>query len=274
MNRRPGFLVYGLLTAFLIGSALPLYWSVVIGSHTKAEANQIPPPLTPGGHFLDNARRVLDTTDFWTAMLNSVLVSTACALSVAFVSTLAGYAFAKLRFRGSKVLMGFVVMTMAVPTQLAIVPLFILMRDYGLLDTLVAVALPTMVTAFGVFFMRQYLVDAVPDELIEAARMDGCTMIRTFWTVAVPAARPAMSILFLFTFMMVWTDYMWPLVALQKTETLQIALDRLALTGQGQTTDYALVLAGAAMATIPLLILFALSGRQLVAGIMQGAVKG
>ena len=274
MNRRPGFLVYGLLTAFLIGSALPLYWSVVIGSHTKAEANQIPPPLTPGGHFLDNARRVLDTTDFWTAMLNSVLVSTACALSVAFVSTLAGYAFAKLRFRGSKVLMGFVVMTMAVPTQLAIVPLFILMRDYGLLDTLVAVALPTMVTAFGVFFMRQYLVDAVPDELIEAARMDGCTMIRTFWTVAVPAARPAMSILFLFTFMMVWTDYMWPLVALQKTETLQIALDRLALTGQGQTTDYALVLAGTAMATIPLLILFALSGRQLVAGIMQGAVKG
>jgi cellobiose transport system permease protein len=274
MNRRPGFLVYGLLTAFLIGSALPLYWSVVIGSHTKAEANQIPPPLTPGGHFLDNARRVLDTTDFWTAMLNSVIVSTACALSVAFVSTLAGYAFAKLRFRGSKVLMGFVVMTMAVPTQLAIVPLFILMRDYGLLDTLVAVALPTMVTAFGVFFMRQYLVDAVPDELIEAARMDGCTMIRTFWTVAVPAARPAMSILFLFTFMMVWTDYMWPLVALQKTETLQIALDRLALTGQGQTTDYALVLAGAAMATIPLLILFALSGRQLVAGIMQGAVKG
>jgi cellobiose transport system permease protein len=274
MNRRPGFFVYGLLTAFLIGSALPLYWSVVIGSHTKAEANQIPPPLTPGGHFLDNARRVLDTTDFWTAMLNSVIVSTACALSVAFVSTLAGYAFAKLRFRGSKVLMGFVVMTMAVPTQLAIVPLFILMRDYGLLDTLVAVALPTMVTAFGVFFMRQYLVDAVPDELIEAARMDGCTMIRTFWTVAVPAARPAMSILFLFTFMMVWTDYMWPLVALQKTETLQIALDRLALTGQGQTTDYALVLAGAAMATIPLLILFALSGRQLVAGIMQGAGKG
>jgi cellobiose transport system permease protein len=274
MSRRPGFVVYGLLTAFVIGSALPLYWSFVIGSHTKEEANQVPPPLVPGGHFLDNARRVLDTTEFWSAMLNSLLVSTACGLSVVFFSTLAGYAFAKLRFRGSNVLMGFVVMTMAVPTQLAIVPLFILMRDYGLLDTLVAVGLPSLVTAFGVFFMRQYLLDAVPDELIEAARMDGCTMLRTFWTVAVPAARPAMAILFLFTFMTVWTDYMWPLVALQKTETLQIALDRLALTGQGQTTDYALVLAGAGMATIPLLILFALSGRQLVAGIMQGAVKG
>ncbi|WP_028655243.1 carbohydrate ABC transporter permease [Nocardioides sp. J54] len=271
---RPGFLVYGLLAAFVLGSALPLYWSFVIGSHTKGEANDFPPPLVPGGHFLENARRVIDSVDFWQAMLNSLIVSTACGVAVVFFSTLAGYAFAKLTFRGSNLLMGFVVMTMAVPTQLAIVPLFILMRDYGLLDTLAAVALPTLVTAFGVFFMRQYLVDAVPTELIEAARMDGCTMLRTFWTVAVPAARPAMAILFLFTFMQVWTDYMWPLVALQETETLQIALDRLALTGQGQTTDYALVLAGAGMSTIPLLLLFVLAGRQLVTGIMQGAVKG
>jgi len=273
-HERPGFLVYGLLAAFVIGSALPLYWSFVIGSHTKGEASSVPPPIMPGGHFLENARRVFDTVDFWQAMLNSLLVAGGCGVSVVFFSTLAGYSFAKLRFRGSNLMMGFVVMTMAVPTQLAIVPLFILMRDYGLLDTLLAVAVPTLVTAFGVFFMRQYLVDAIPDELIEAARMDGASMIRTFWTVAVPAARPAMAILFLFTFMTVWTDYMWPLVALQETETLQIALDRLALTGQGQTTDYALVLAGAGLSTVPLLVLFALSGRHLVAGIMQGAVKG
>lgn len=273
-DRRPGPVVYGLLAAFVVGSALPLYWSFMIGSHTKAEAVQKPPPILPGGHFLENARRVFDTVDFWQAMLNSLLVSGGAATSVVFFSTLAGYSFAKLRFRGSNALMGFVVMTMAVPTQLAIVPLFILMRDYGLLDTLLAVALPTLVTAFGVFFMRQYLLDAIPDELIEAARVDGASMLRTFWTVAVPAARPAMAILFVFTFMTVWTDYMWPLVALQQTETLQIALDRLALTGQGQTTDYALVLAGAGLSTIPLLVLFAVTGRNLVAGIMQGAVKG
>lgn len=274
MNRRPGFLVYGLLAAFVIGSAIPLYWSFVIGSHTKEEAASFPPPMLPGGHFLENARKVLDTIDFWQALLNSVLVSTVCAVSVVFFSTLAGYAFAKFQFRGSNALMGFVVMTMAVPVQLAMVPLFILMKNYNLLDTLAAVALPTLVTAFGVFFMRQYLVDAVPTELIEAARMDGCTMIRTFWTVAVPAARPAMAILFLFTFMQVWTDYMWPLVALDTKNTVQTALDALAITGQGQTTDYALILCGAGMATIPLLVLFALAGRHLVAGIMQGAVKG
>ncbi|MCL2542964.1 MAG: carbohydrate ABC transporter permease [Nocardioidaceae bacterium] len=274
MNRRPGFLVYGLLGAFVIGSALPLYWSFVIGSHTKDQADSYPPPFWPGGHFLENARRVLDTVPFWHALINSIIVSTACGISVVFFSTLAGYAFAKLKFRGSNALMAFVVMTMTVPTQLAVVPLFVLMRDYHLLDTLVAVALPTLVTAFGVFFMRQYLVDAVPDELIEAARMDGCTMLRTFWIVAVPAARPAMSILFLFTFMQVWTDYMWPLVALQNKQTVQIALDQLKLTGQGQATDYALVLCGTAMATIPLLLLFVAAGRNLVTGIMQGAVKG
>ena len=161
--QRPGWVVYGLLGAFVIGSALPLYWSFVIGSHTKAEAMEMPPPLMPGGHFLDNAGRVFDTIDFWQAMVNSIIVSTACAASVVFFATLAGYSFAKLQFRGSNALMGFVVLTMAVPTQLAIVPLFILMRDYRLLDTLGAVALPTLVTAFGVFFMRQYLVDAVPD---------------------------------------------------------------------------------------------------------------
>lgn len=274
MSRRPGFLVYGLLGAYVLGSALPLYWSVVISTHTRSRSIEHPPPLFPGGNFLENARVVLDTVPFWSALLNSVILATGCGLSVVFFSTLAGYAFAKLRFRGSNALMGFVVLTMAVPVQLAMVPLFVLMRDYNLLDTLLAVALPTVVTAFGVFFMRQYLLDAVPDELIEAARVDGASMFRTFWTVAVPAARPAMGILFLFTFMFVWTDYMWPLVALQETQTLQIALDRLALTGQGQTTNYALVLCGTTLATIPLLLLFIVSGRQLVAGIMQGAVKG
>src|SRR5215212_7691308 len=103
-NRRPAFVVYGLLAAFVIGSALPLYWSFMIGSHTKAEAGQKPPPLLPGGHFLENARRVFDTVDFWQALLNSMLVSGGAAASVVFFSTLAGYSFAKLRFRGSKVL--------------------------------------------------------------------------------------------------------------------------------------------------------------------------
>ncbi len=276
MTRRPGFLVYGLLAAFFAGSAFPLYWSFVIGSVTKQRATQPPPPLVPGGHFFENAHRVFDRIDFWSALLNSVLVSGISAASVVFFSTLAGYAFAKLRFRGSNALMVFVVLTMAVPTQLALIPLLKEFSNLGLAGTRSAVILPWLVTAFGVFFMRQYLVDAIPDELIDAARVDGCTMIRIFWTVAVPAARPAMAILGLFTFMQVWTDFMWPLLVLQGSDvqTLQTALDQLKIApGQG-LSDVALLEAGTILATVPLLLLFIATGRQLVSGIMQGAVKG
>ncbi|GGR57061.1 cellobiose transport system permease protein [Nocardioides luteus] len=276
MTRRPGFLVYGLLTAFLLGSAFPLYWSFVIGSVTRQRAIQSPPPLMPGGHFFENAGRVLDRIDFWSALLNSIIVSGISAVSVVLFSTLAGYAFAKLRFRGANVGLVFVVATLAVPTQLALVPMLKQFSNLGLTGTHLAVILPWVVTAFGVFFMRQYLVDAIPDELIDAARVDGCSMIRTFWTVAIPAARPAMAILGLFTFMQVWTDFMWPLIVLQGSDvqTLQTALDALKVApGQGQA-DMALVQAGTIMATIPLLLLFIATGRHLVSGIMQGAVKG
>ena len=277
MIRRPGFVVYGLLSAVVVGSVFPLYWAFVIGSVTGQRASQTPLPLVPGGHFFENAKRVFTTINFWGALGNSVIVSAVAAASVVIFSTLAGFAFAKLRFRGRNVLMVFVVMTMAVPTQLALVPLMKEFANVGLAGSKMAVVLPWLVTAFGVFFMRQYLVDAVPDELIEAARVDGCSMLRTFWTVAVPAARPAMAILALFTFMASWTDFMWPLMVLQgsDTQTLQTALDQLSIApGQGGLTDQSLVQTGAILATIPLLVLFVATGRQLVAGIMQGAVKG
>ncbi|MFD4324848.1 carbohydrate ABC transporter permease [Nocardioides sp. NPDC058538] len=276
MSRRPGFLVYGLLTAFLLGSAFPLYWSFVIGSVTRHRAIQSPPPLVPGGHFFENAARVFDQIDFWSALLNSIIISGISAASVVLFSTLAGYSFAKLRFRGSNAGMIFVVATLAVPTQLALVPMLKQFSNLGLTGTHAAVILPWVVTAFGVFFMRQYLVDAIPDELIDAARVDGASMIRTFWTVAIPAARPAMAILGLFTFMQVWTDFMWPLIVLQGSDvqTLQTALDALKVApGQGHA-DMALVQAGTILATVPLLLLFIATGRHLVSGIMQGAVKG
>ena len=207
----------------------------------------------------------------WLSLGNSLIVSTVISASVIIFSTLAGYAFAKLRFRGREGLMVFVIATLAVPTQLGIIPLFMLMKQFGWTGTLGAVIIPTLVTAFGVFFMRQYLVDVIPDELIEAARVDGASMIGTFWHVAVPAARPAMAILGLFTFMTAWTDYLWPLLVVPQNPTLQVALSQLQ---SAKYVDYSIVLAGAVMATLPLLVLFIAAGRQLVSGIMAGAVKG
>lgn len=268
---RPGFLSYGLLAAFLVGSAYPLWWSFVVASGTNATRGETL-PMVPGGNFLSNAAKVLDAIPFWQALLNSVVVSGVITASVVGFSTLAGYSFAKLRFRGRDGLMLFVVATLAIPTQLGVIPLFILMKDLGWTGTLGAVIVPTLVTAFGVFFMRQYLVEVIPDELIEAARVDGANQFRTFLTVAIPAARPAMAILGLFTFMTAWTDFFWPMIVLRSDNpTLQTALAQLQ---SGYYIDYSIVLAGAVLATVPLLVLFVIAGRQLVSGIMAGAVKG
>ena len=269
---RPGFLTYGLLLAFFVGSAYPLWWSAVVGSRSNEAVGLSYPPLLPGGNFWTNAAEVLDTIPFWTALWNSILISSIITVSVVIFSTLAGYAFAKLRFRGNGVLMIAVVATMAIPTQLGIIPLFMVMREFGWTGEIGAVIVPTLVTAFGVFFMRQYLVDVIPDELIESARMDGANMIRTFWHVALPAARPAMAILSLFTFMSAWTDFLWPMLVLDAgNPTLQTALSQLQ---SSRYVDYSVVLSGAVLATIPLLVLFVLAGKQLISGIMQGAVKG
>jgi cellobiose transport system permease protein len=272
IDRRPGFLAYGLLIALLAGSAYPLWWSFVVGSRDNRAMSSDWPPLLPGGNFWVNVGEVFDTIPFWTALGNSLVVSSVITFSVVSFSTLAGYAFAKLRFKGRNGLMIFVIATMAVPTQLGIIPLFILMRELGWTGEIGAVIIPTLVTAFGVFFMRQYLVDVIPDELIEAARVDGTSMIGTFWHVALPAARPAMAMLGLFTFMTAWTDFLWPLLVLNATNpTLQTALSQLQ---SARYVDYSVVLTGAILSTIPLLVLFLIAGKQLISGIMQGAVKG
>ena len=273
-SRRPGWVTYAILAFVLLVSVYPLYYSFLLGSSDAQTIAQNPvPSLVPAQHFLDNVRRVL-TSDiqFWKALKNSVIVATLTSVSVVAFSTLAGFSFSKLRFRGRRGLLVFVIATMAVPTQLGIVPLFIVMAQLGWTGRLVSVIVPGMVTAFGVFWMTQYLEEAVPYELIEAARIDGCSMIRTFWHVVLPAARPAAAMLALFTFVGSWTNFFWPFIVLGSSNpTLPVAVQ---LLQASYFKDYSLILAGVVLSTIPLIIVFAVAGKQLVSGIMQGAVKG
>lgn len=272
--QRPGSLVYAFLAVVLIASILPLYWSFLIGSGDSSTIADQNLSWVPAGNFVKNALAVINdpAVNFWKALGNSILVSTVVSASVVIFSTLAGYAFAKLRFRGSRVLLVFVIATTAVPTQLAVVPLFIAMSDFGWTGTVGAVIVPALVSAFGVFWMTQYIGSALPDELIEAARVDGASMIRTFWSIALPAARPATAMLALFTFIATWTNFFWPFIVLdQRNPTLPVALS---LLQASHFVDYSIVLAGVLLATVPLFLLFLVAGKQLVAGIMQGAVKG
>lgn len=275
-DRRPRWLTYVVLTVVLLIAVYPLYYAFLIASSTKEDVARNPiPSLVPGVHLLENMLSVV-TSDigFWSALVNSLIVSTITALSVVLFSTLAGYSFAKLRFRGRGPLLVFVIATTAIPTQLGVVPLFLVMKQLHLIGTLPAVILPALVTAFGVFWMTQYLEGALPYELIEAARVDGASMFRTFWSIALPAARPAATMLGLFAFVANWTNYFWPLVVLGAVPgktTLPVALKMLQAH---YYADYSQVMAGVFVSVLPLLILFVVAGRQLVSGIMQGAVKG
>ena len=273
-DRKPGWVTYVLLGLVLLISAYPLYFAFLLASSTAAEIAQNPvPDLMPGGEFFTNLKRVWDADiDLPRATLNSTIAAVVTSASVVFFATLAGFAFAKLRFRGRGPLLIFVIATMAVPTQLGVVPLFIVMRNLGLVGSLWAVILPGMVTAFGVFWMTQYLESALPYELVEAARVDGASMFRTFRSIALPAARPAAAMLALFTFIGSWTSFFWPSIVLGNLNpTLPVALQ---LLQAGFFKDTALIMAGVVISIIPLLVLFLVAGRQLVAGIMQGAVKG
>jgi cellobiose transport system permease protein len=272
--QRPGWIVYAALAAVIVASLFPFYWSLLIGSGDSTTVRDPNMSWIPGANFIENSITVIrnPAVNFWKALGNSIIVSTTVGITTVVLSTLAGFAFAKLRFKGNSVLFVAVIATMAVPVQLGIVPLYILMAEYGWTGTLGAVILPALVTAFGVFWMTQYMQQALPTELIEAARVDGCNMIRTFWHVAIPAARPAAAMLFLFTFVTAWNNFLWPLIILdQSNPTLPVALSMLQAN---YFVDYSLVLAGVLLATVPLLILFVFTGRQLVTGIMQGAIKG
>ncbi|MBD0747460.1 sugar ABC transporter permease [Streptomyces sp. CBMA152] len=268
-----GRLTYAILILFTLGSLFPLVWTAIAASRSNERLARTPPPFWFGGNLFRNLRIAWTDANMGTALLNTTIVAGSIALGTVFFSTLAGFAFAKLRFRFKNVLLLLVIGTMMVPPQLSVVPLYMMVAKLSWTDQLQAVVLPTLVSAFGVFFMRQFLVEALPTELIEAARVDGASSWRVVWHVVFPAARPAMAVLGMLTFVMAWNDFFWPIIALTQngSPTVQVALTGL---GRGYIPDQSVIMAGALLGTLPLLLAFVLFGRQIVGGIMQGAVKG
>ncbi len=273
-NGRTGIAGYAYLVLVLLIAIYPLWYAFTIATGDAQTITERSLWIWPGANFFANVQRVLENSavDFWNALLNSVIVSVTVSFFVVVFSTLAGFAFARLNFRGKRGLLVFVIATLAVPTQLGVVPLYIVMANIHLAGTIWAVIIPALTSAFGVFWMTQYLDQTLPPELIEAARVDGASMIRIFWHVGLPAARPAAVMLALFTFIATWTNFFWPFIVLDKdSRTLPVALQALA---NNFFDDYSLIMAGVILSVIPLLLLFVLAGKQLVAGIMSGAVKG
>ena len=273
--RRVSKLNYFLLSTIAFVSVFPFYWMFVVASNSNAEIAKIPPSVVPGTHFLEVARRVMgyQSVFFSRAVLNTLIVGLSVATLQVIFSAIAGFAFAKLNFKGRNFMVLFVVGTMMLPSQLGLIPMFLLIKNIHLYDSLLALILPAMVTAFGVFWMRQVIDAQIPNELLEAASIDGASVPRIFRQIVFPVIRQSAFVLGLFAFLGAWNDYLWPIVILQSPQhyTLQVALSQL---NPQHAVDYGLQMGGAFLATAPLIVLFLIVGKKLVNGVMAGAVKG
>ncbi|WP_406094794.1 carbohydrate ABC transporter permease [Kitasatospora purpeofusca] len=254
-------------------SIAPFYWLVISATRSDGEIFSWPPKLLPGSHLGDNIGHLQDRVGLVRVLLNSLLVSGLQTLGGLVVALLAGYAFAKFRFRGRTVLFAVLLSTLVVPDQVMLVPMFKMMMSFGLLDSYQALILPGLCVPFAIFLMRQSL-SAMPDELLDAARVDGAGELRVLFGIVVPVMRPVLAALGIFLFLGSWNSFVWPLIALRSTDmhTLPVALAT--LQGMKANTDYGSILAGTAISTLPMMVLFLVLQRQFISGLLAGATKG
>lgn len=250
----------------------PLYLMLIFSTHPETAIFSPNPPLWFGGAFGENFTQLQADTNFLRTLANSTVISTLYTGLSMGLTSLAGYAFAKFQFPGRKLLFGLILATLTIPTFVTIIPQFILVaRDLGLSNTYWAVILPTLANTIGIFYMRQAF-GAVPDDLLNAARIDGASEGRIFWQIALPIVRPALAALAILLFLASWNDYLWPLIVLTQKDsyTMPVALGTLV----GLTrVSWGGIMVGTAIATIPFLVLFLALQRLFVAGIAGGAVK-
>lgn len=264
---------YVLLTIGALISLFPFYWMFVLSTHPSSVIYKFPPVMTPGDKFGENYQAIMNRINIFGAMSNTLIVALSVTVLVLLIASLAAFALAKFKFPGRNVLFLIIMATFLLPAQLATIPQFLFMVELGWVSELKALIFPSLASAFGVFWLRQYMSNAIPDELLEAAIIDGCGFWCQYWNVALPLVRPALAFLGMFTFIGSWNDFMWPLIVLNDPSklTLQVALSQLQ-TVHG--TDYGLLMASGLIAVTPLILVFILGAKQFMAGIAEGAVKG
>lgn len=264
--------LYICLVIWLIFSIFPFYWLIVTATRDTSSIYSFPPKLTFGHLFGTNLHDLFASISFFRSMWNSVLVSGSSTILTLFFVSLAGFAFAKFEFPGKKPLFLILLGTMMIPGQMSMVPLFAIMKTFHWVDSLKALIIPGLANAFGIFWVKQFAESAIHDDLLNAGRIDGCGNFRLYYHVALPVIRPSLAALGIFLFMGSWNDYLWPLVVLNspKNYTLQVMLA--SLNGI-YFKDYGMIMAGTLLATIPLIILFAIFSRKIMGSVTIGAVK-
>ncbi|HKO57221.1 MAG TPA: carbohydrate ABC transporter permease [Thermoanaerobaculia bacterium] len=269
MNRT---LLHAALAAGAVITLFPLFWMASASLMSSGEATTFPPHLVPHAATLDQYRQLFVRLSLGRAFLSSITIAAIVTVGSVLFSSMAGYAFAKLRFPGRQRLFGLLLVALVIPPQVGMLPLFLFMKQLGLVNTYWGVIIPSLATVFGIFLIRQFML-SVPQELLEAARLDGAGELRIYWSVVLPLARPILATLATFMFMSAWNDFMWPLIILsgQEHHTLPVAIANLA--GE-HVLDVELMMASSVVTVLPVLLLFIVLQRYYIAGIMAGSVKG
>ncbi|KAB8125861.1 carbohydrate ABC transporter permease [Gracilibacillus oryzae] len=264
--------LYTLLTIAAFLSIFPFYWMFVMATNDNSAINSLPPAYIPGSELVTNFTNVINTIDFFGALGNSLIVSTITTTGVLFFCSLAGFAFAKFYFKGKNFFFIAILVTMMIPPQLGLIPQYYIITQLDWLNDLKAIIVPGLIDAFGIFWMRQYISSNVPDELVDAAKIDGCSNFRVYWNIAVPVIIPAFATLAIIKFMYIWNDFLWPLVVLREESsfTIQVALRGLI---DNYVRDNGMILSGTFWATVPLIVVFLLLNRLFIQSLTEGAVK-
>jgi ABC-type glycerol-3-phosphate transport system permease component len=266
-------LAYVLLGLLALLFLFPFYWMIISATMSLNQLSQFPPKLTPGDNLVKNWNQLNSMLPLIRAFFNSLFISTTTTLLQLFFCSLGGYAFAKYDFPGREKLFVILLATMMIPSAVGLIPWYIMMSKFHWVDTYRALIVPSIVTAFGVFWIRQFATTSVPDELLQAARIDGCDDFGIYWRVVLPIILPGLGALGIMVFMGVWNDYMAPLIIIRSVLKYTLPLIIGAMSSNLGTRVH-LQLLGAAFATLPVLVVFFLASRRFISGLTAGALKG
>jgi len=250
----------------------PLYWMITTALTPSEAAIQVPPTLIPNEPTLDNFVRLFEQAPVVLWAMNSLIIAVAIMIGHVIFDSMAGYAFAKKRFRGKNLLFVLIVGSLMIPVHVTLVPRFILVSEIGLVNNPLGVILPSIADVFGIFLMRQFI-SSLPSELEDAARVDGASEWQVFWRIVMPLSRPAVATVAIFSFVGAWNAFLWPLIVLSRRELLTLPVG-VATLQQEFTQNIGMVMAGAAVGAIPMIILFLLFQRYFLEGVRVGGIKG
>jgi len=267
------FLVYLFLILISIFMMIPILWMFSSSLKLQSEIFSFPPTLIPKNPTIYNFLNLFKIFPFGRNLFNSFIVSFSSTVLSLFFCSLAAFGFAKYKFPGRKFLFLFLLVTMIIPFHATMIPLYIIYCKIGWINKFWGLIFPGMANAFGIFFMRQYMLK-IPDELLDAARIDGCSEFKIFLSIILHIAKPALAALGIITFMRSWNDFFWPLIILKSNEMLTSAVVIRYLQQSGKRIDYGLIMAGSTLTVIPLIILFIILQKQFISGISSGSIKG